>query len=575
MNKKKLFISLGIILLILGCVFVYYFVLRDDDNLSLNNKIDTNIGATIEDDDIDWSKYESSNIVLNNENITIKDAGVYYLSGSIDAGNIKINTGGNVKLVLDNVTISNSSGPAIEIEKANIVVISTTNDSVNTLSDCSSYSSSYDEDVEGAIYSKDDLVLEGEGTLIINGNKGDGIVSKDNIKINSGTYKITSSDDGIRGKDSVYIVTANMEINAGGDGIKSTNESDSNLGYIKIINGTFNIVAVNDGIQAESKLLIDDGTFNITTGGGASNSSDKYGWGKWGNNSVSSDSAKGLKAGDNIVITNGFFELNTSDDAIHSNNYILISAGTYSISSGDDGVHADNDLIIDDGSINISKSYEGLEANNITINGGDISIVSSDDGINAAGGNDGSANNRPGASPNMSYSSNSMITINNGNIVITASGDGIDSNGSIYVNGGTIYVNGPEDNGNGALDYDGDFVITSGEIIAIGSSGMAQGIGDNSTQYGMLVYLSNTYSSGTSISIRDTSDNEIISYTSMKSFSSIVFSSDKLIKNNTYNIYINDDLCDSVTISSINTTSGNSSNMGMNIGSDSRRGPRR
>lgn len=95
----------------------------------------------------------------------------------------------------------------------------------------------------------------------------------------------------------------------------------------------------------------------------------------------------------------------------------------------------------------------------------------------------------------------------------------------ILVSGGTIYVNSPEDNDNGALDYDGDFVITAGEIIAIGSSGMAQGIGNNSTQCGMLVYLSNTYSSGTSISIRDTSDNEIISYTSVKSFSSIVFSS--------------------------------------------------
>lgn len=91
---------------------------------------------------------------------------------------------------------------------------------------------------------------------------------------------------------------------------------------------------------------------------------------------------------------------------------------------------------------------------------------------------------------------------------------------------------------------------------------MAQGIGNNSTQCGMLVYLSNTYSSGTSISIRDTSDNEIISYTSVKSFSSIVFSSNKLIKNNTYNIYIN-------------TISGNSSNMGMNTRTDHRDGPRR
>lgn len=104
---------------------------------------------------------------------------------------------------------------------------------------------------------------------------------------------------------------------------------------------------------------------------------------------------------------------------------------------------------------------------------------------------------------------------------------------------------------------------------------MSQGIGNNSTQYGMLVYLSNTYSSGTSISIRDTSDNEIISYTSVKSFSLIVFSSNKLIKNNTYNIYLNNSLYGPVTIDSINTISGNSSNMGMNTRTDHRDGPRR
>ncbi len=559
MNKRKLLISLGIILFIIVGIFVYYFILRNNTNVSSNGVIDTKIGATIKDDDIDWSKYKSSNILLNNESITIDSDGVYYLSGSIVDGNVVINTSGNVKLVLDNVTITNSSGPAIYIKNANMVVISTSSDSVNTLSDGSTYSSSYDSDVEGAIYSKDDLVLEGDGSLVINGNMGDGIVGKDNIKINSGTYRITSSDDGIRGVDSIYIVSANMDINALGDGIKSTNENDSCLGYVKIINGSFNVVAGNDGIQAESKLLIDNGTFNITTGGGASNSSNKS---SSFNRSVSSDSAKGIKAGDNIVISNGSFELNTLDDAIHSNNYILISGGSYSILSLDDGVHADSNLVIDDGNICISKSYEGLEANNITINGGDISITSSDDGINAAGGSDGSSTNRSGASPNMSYSSNAMIIINSGNIVINANGDGIDSNGSIYVNGGNIYVNGPEDDGNGALDYDGDFVITGGEIIAISSSGMAQGIGNNSTQYGMLVYLSNTYDNGSVISIRDSNGEEIISYTSMKSFSSIVFSSDKLTKGNVYSVYINDSLYTSVTINDINTVSGRQMGMG-------------
>ena len=106
---------------------------------------------------------------------------------------------------------------------------------------------------------------------------------------------------------------------------------------------------------------------------------------------------KGLKAGNNIVIEDGTFNLNTSDDSIHSNNYIGISNGTYYISSGDDGIHADNEIIIEGGSIDIKESYEGIEAAKITIYNGDISVVASDDGINVAGGSDSSSMNRPGA----------------------------------------------------------------------------------------------------------------------------------------------------------------------------------
>ena len=100
---------------------------------------------------------------------------------------------------------------------------------------------------------------------------------------------------------------------------------------------------------------------------------------------------------------------------------------------------------------------------------------------------------------------------------------------------------------------------------------MAQSISSSSTQYGMLIYLSNTYSSGTKISIKDDSNNEIMSYTSIKAFSSIVFSSTKLDKGSTYNIYINDNLYGSVTINSISTVSGNGSNQGGNMGDPRRR----
>lgn len=530
---------------------------RSDTSVS---DLDTNVNLDKSDEKIDWSNYSNEQIALS-KSITITKEGVYNLTGEIKNGLITINTDGDVLLILNDVTITNNSGPAIYVESAETIVIRTLDGTINTLTDGSAYLN-FDEDAEGAIYSKDDLVLEGSGTLVLNGNKGDAVVCKDDLKINSGKYIINSKDDGIRGKDSVYILDGEFTINSKGDGIKSSNDTESDKGYVKIENGTFNITSTLDGIDAKTKVIIDSGTFNITTGGGSSNSSNNAGWGYYGNNSTL-ESAKGIKAGDNIVITGGTYNLNTSDDAIHSNNYVGISGGDFIITSGDDGVHADKELVIDGGTIKINKSYEGLEAEALTINDGNIYIVSTDDGINAAGGNDGSAFGRPGAG--MQSNSKSTLTINGGTIYVDATGDGLDANGSIYITGGNVTVDGPTNSGNGALDYDAECKVTGGTLVALGASGMAQGISSSSTQYGVLINFSSNYSKGTVISILDSSDKKIISYTSSKSFSSAVFSTNKLSKG-TYTIKINDEAYQTFTITNILTTIGNSNGMNMGHG---------
>lgn len=101
-----------------------------------------------------------------------------------------------------------------------------------------------------------------------------------------------------------------------------------------------------------------------------------------------SDSAKGIKAGDTITISGGTFVINSSDDAIHSDNYVDIVDGNFTISAGDDGIHADNQVDIENGNIVIETSYEGIEGYFINIYDGDISITSSDDGMNAGGSTD-------------------------------------------------------------------------------------------------------------------------------------------------------------------------------------------
>jgi len=554
MNKKKLLIVI-LILVVLSCLL---FIFIDKDNSKVTegvDSIDINIDLDNGDENIDWRKYETTNIDLN-KSITINDGGIYIITGIINDGLIRVDTEDEVKLILNNISIKNSSGPAIYIENANDVVIELLDGTNNYLEDGKNYTD-YEIDVIGTIYSHDDITFEGNGSLEIVSNNEDAIVGKDDLKIVSGTYKITSADDGIRGKDSVYIKNGNFTINSTGDGIKSTNDTDSEKGFILIENGEFDITSTLDGISSSTKLLIEDGTFNITSGDGSKNVSTSDFWGHWGSsNNENSKSAKGIKSGDNLVIKNGSFILDTSDDAIHCNNYVGIKNGSISITSGDDGIHADSELIIDGGTINMTKSYEGLEAAKVTINNGNINVISTDDGINIAGGNDSSANNRPGSN-NYSQNSDNILTINGGNIYVNASGDGIDVNGNAYINGGNIKVYGPVNNANGTLDYDGIFEVNGGTLIAGGSSGMLKGCSSSSKIYSTTVVFNSTYSSEDIITIVDSSNKEIISYKSNKSFSALVVASPDLKKGETYKIKVNDREYESFTISNITTTIGN------------------
>ncbi|MBQ9072011.1 MAG: carbohydrate-binding domain-containing protein [Bacilli bacterium] len=557
-NRKILiFIVVIVIILIIGGYFIIKNINKNNEvEISkTTNDIDTDINTDDGDEDIDWSIYTENNITLT-ESLTIDKEGIYNLTGKIE-GNITINTPGNVKLVLNNVDIKSDNGPAIKVEEADNTLIYLTEGTTNTLEDSEDYSFD-DEDINGVIYSKDDLIFDGSGTLIIKSNYEDGIVSKDDLKIINGTYEIESIDDGIRGKDSVYILNGTYNINSGGDGIKSTNDTDTEKGYILIENGTFNIESELDGFQAETKILIEDGTFDITTGGGSSNSSTSDNWGQWGRyqTTTNTDSAKGIKCIDNLVINNGTFNFNTSDDAIHSNNYVGISNGDITISSGDDGIHSDTELIIDSGNIGITKSYEGIESAKITINGGNINIVASDDGINVAGGNDSSGMDRPGMN-NFNSNTNNTLTINNGTIYVNATGDGIDVNGIAYMYNGYVTVDGPTDSGNGTLDYDREFVVDGGTLIAAGSSGMLQSITSNN-QYNITVTFNSNYQGDSKVRLLDSNNSEIISYTPSKNFSSIIISSPLLEKGKTYIIEVDGEEYDTFEVNSISTIIGNS-----------------
>lgn len=560
------------------------------------SQIDTDIVSTetveISFDDEDFvTEYDSSNVYkvtfngmtvsadkgkLSNSEFTITEEGTYYLTGNFK-GNVIIDSDGLVRLIFDNLEITSTLNSPIFVKNAEKIIITLKEGSNNTLTDTLNYNLNSDEEPSATIFSKDDLVINGTGTLNINSNYNDAIQSKDGLKIISGTYNITSVDDAIIGKDYVAIKNGTFNINAGGDGIKSTNEEDGN---ILIENGTFNIVSINDGIDSKKSLSITDGTFKITTGGGSINASTKSDWGMWGNkSSTTTSSAKGLKAKNDIIIQNAKITIDSSDDSIHSNDNITIQNGTYNLSSGDDGIHADTTLTIEDGTINITKSYEGLEGSNIFIKNGTIYIISSDDGINVAGGSDSSSMGRPGA--NTITASSGKLEISGGYIYVDASGDGLDSNGNMYLTGGLVIVNGPTDNGNGALDYDGEFIVTGGQLIAAGSSGMLQTPGTSSTINTISVVSTSYMNEGTIINISDSKGDTILSFSPSKKFNSLVYTSSTITKGSTYSIsyggtdtgtnkdgmyasgkYTNGTSLGTVTISSSITSLGRSNSMG-------------
>lgn len=504
----------------------------------------------------DGSTVTGDGVKINGNVITIKNEGTYLVSGTLSDGQIIIDAQSSDKLqiVLDDVKISNSSSAPIYVKQADKVFITLANQSENVLTATGEMQELDGNNIDAVIFSKDDLTLNGNGSLTIQTEYGNGITSKDDLVLTSGTYHIMARGHCLEGKDSVRIANGNYTLVSGKDGIHSENSDDLSLGYVYISSGEFNITAQTDGIDAAAYAQIDGGSFTIVTGGGSANASSSGSanastsgngnkqWGFWGtqesNDTTDTASAKGIKADGTITFLGGNFTMDSSDDSLHANEDILIQSGTFVISSGDDGVHADSNITINDGSIDITKSYEGIEAQSIDINGGNIKLVASDDGFNAAGGNDSSALGGRMGQGSFATDENAYINIAGGSIFIDASGDGVDSNGSLRVTGGETYVAGPENSGNGALDYNGTAEITGGVFVAVGASGMAQNF-SSATQGSILVSTQSMLTGDVSIS--DNSGNEILSYTFDKQYNCVVISSPELKEGETYTVTMGSD----------------------------------
>ncbi len=519
----------------------------------------------------------SDSVKISGSKITITEEATYVVSGELTDGMLIVDAPDTAKLqiVFNGVNITSKTSAALYILEADKVFLTLADGTDNTLANGGSFIAIDDNNIDSALFSKQDLTLNGKGSLTVTSPAGHGIVGKDDLVITDGTYTVNSACHGLNANDSVRIAKVTLTIDAGKDAIHCENNDDTSKGFIYISSGNIKGEAEGDGIAAGAYIQIADGTIELVVGGGAENgtkaSSGNYGgfmggghggMRPGGNQSSttttdeSSTSMKGLKATNSMLISGGNFTINSADDSVHSDVSVIINGGTFTLTSGDDAIHAEETLTVTAGKIDISECYEGLEALNIDVQGGDIKLKASDDGINAAGGTDqsGTTGGRDGmfgggghagmggGKPDgmrgggMSSNSNGSIKISGGNLYINSSGDGMDANGTLEISGGYIIVVGPTQGDTATLDYDKSATITGGTFIGTGASGMAQTFSDS--KQGVIALNVGNQDANTNITIKDNSGNEIISHAPELPFAVVILSSPKIVSGETYTVTI-------------------------------------
>ncbi len=503
--------------------------------------------------------------------ITLTQAGTYVVSGTLDNGSLVVDAPKTavVRVVLNGACVTNATGAALSVLGGKQVFVTLADGSANALVNGGSFA---DTAVNGALYAKQDLTLEGPGSLTVTSPAGHGITGKDRLAVTGGQYTVNAAFHGLDANDQLTVTGGTFAVTAGKDGLHAENTADTTQGNLHISNGTFQITAAGDGISAGNTLQITGGAFEIVTGGGAENgdqhSSDN--WGAIGGGGMGrpgqkpgyrttaattadttddSTSMKGLKSGGKMTVSGGTFVLNCADDGFHSDQSLLLEKGSVTLATGDDGLHAEEDLTISGGTVEVTECYEGLEALNITVSGGNMNLTCTDDGLNAAGGNDnsGTQGGRDGmfggrmgpggmAPGGMGGASNGSVTISGGTLYIKSSGDGIDANGSLAITGGHTTVVGPTRGDTATLDYDNSATISGGTFIGSGASGMAQSFGDS--DQGVVAFSVGNQAANTAVTITDSAGKTLLTYAPALDFAVVIYSDPAIVKGQTYNVQV-------------------------------------
>ena len=514
------------------------------------------------------AKCEAEGVRIAGSKVTLTEEATYVISGSLSDGMSVVDAEENAKihLIFDGVDITSRTSAALYILSADKVHVTLSEDTENTLENGGAFAALDENNIDGALFSKEDLTINGSGRLTVTSPAGHGIVCKDDLVLTGGEYTINSASHGIDANDSVRIKGAKITFDAGKDAIHVENKDDLSKGFIYFSDGKIQGEAEGDGMDAGAYIQIAGGEIDLLLGGGYENGtkekSDFFGGfmgGKkrpggmkpmaYGENLSTEEgqSMKGLKAENSICISDGKITISSADDAIHSGMDIILCGGDFEIASGDDALHADGNFTVTAGKINVTNSYEGVEALHILVQGGEITLVASDDGFNAAGGKDqsGSSGGRDGKFGGghggmgfFSSNSNGSIEISQGVVNITASGDGMDANGTLKISGGNITVSGPLHGDTAVLDYDKTGEISGGTFIGTGSTMMAQSL--SSDEQGVIFTKAGNKAANTILALKDKAGKEILSCKPELDFNLVVLSSPDIVKGEEYTLVIGD-----------------------------------
>ncbi len=335
---------------------------------------------------------DAAAVRITGQVVAITAAGTYVLSGTLTDGYILVDAAkeDKVQLVLDGVQITSSGFASIYVRQADKVFITLREGTQNSLAVEGNFTQIDDNDVDAAIFSKDDLTINGKGSLRVSSPTGHGIVSKDALVIVDATLAVQAVKHTLRAKDSIAIASGRFELTAGKDGIHAEDNDDDTVGGIYIQDGDFTIDANDDAIQASTVLKIDGGRLKI-------------------------HATEGLEA-TYVLICGGDISIRAYDDGVNasrkSSAYLPtfeMTDGTLTIVMGEDdtdGIDVNGDIRISGGTIDVTGNstfdYDGtacFTGGTIFVNGQQVDTIPNQQIGGMGPGAPGNPDGHPGGGP--------------------------------------------------------------------------------------------------------------------------------------------------------------------------------